>query len=167
MKASTAVRLLVMVVLGPGSAGVLWAGGAEHPVQGPAYKVVAVCPLVSLAEVKKLAPWAPHIDPFAKAEEEALGSTGSSCSYPTAHVQVMAFNQRMLDAARKSGTLEPVQGVGDEAWVRNNRNLFAELYARVGPHLLTVQTDISTNETFDSEKPTLIALAKAFVARLR
>jgi len=30
-----------------------------------------------------------------------------------------------------------------------------------------VQTDIGTNKTFDSEKPTLIALAKAFVAKLR
>lgn len=135
--------------------------------QGAAYKVVEVCALVSLAEVKKLAPWPPHIDPFAKAEEEAIGPQGSSCNYPTAHVQVMAFNQRMLDGARKAGTLEPVSGVGDEAWVRNNRNMFAELYARVGPHLLTVQTDIGTGKTFESEKPTLIALAKAFVSKLR
>lgn len=160
-------RFLVMVVLGLGSAGVLSPSDAAGSSQGAAYKVVQVCSLVPLAEVKKLAPWPPHLDAFAKPEEEAIGTHGSSCNYPTAHVQVMAFNERMLDAARKAGKLEPVAGVGDEAWIRNNRDRFAELYARVGPHLLTVQTDIGTNETFDSQKPTLIALAKAFVAKLR
>ena len=162
-----AVRLLIVVVVGLPSIRALAAIEAPGVPQGTAYKVVKVCSLVPLADVKKLAPWAPHIDPFAKAEEEAIGSTGSSCNYPTAHVQVMAFDQRMLDAAGKAGKLEPVPGVGDEAWIRNNRDRFAELYARVGPHLLTVQTDIGINETFDSEKPTLIALAKAFVAKLR
>ena len=136
-------------------------------MQKTPYKVVQVCALVPLQEVKKIAPWPAHIDPYAKAEEEAIGPQGSSCNYPTAHVQVMAFNQRMLDAARKARTLEPVSGVGDEAWVSNNRNMFAEIYARVGPHLLTVQTDIGTGKTFESEKPTLIALARAFVAKLR
>lgn len=163
----TAARLLIVMVLGLDTLGARVAIEAPRPVQGTGYKVVEVCALVPLAEVKTLAPWAPHIDPFAQAEEEAIGSTGSSCSYPTAHVQVMAFNQRMLDAARKAAPLEPVQGVGDEAWIRNNRDLFAELYARVGPHLLTVQTDIGTGETFDSRKPALIALAKAFAAKLR
>ena len=162
-----AARLLIMVVVGLGSIPPLAAMDVPGVPQGTAYKVVEVCALVSLADVKKLAPWPPHIDPFAKAEEEAIGSSGSSCNYPTAHVQVMAFNQRMLDAARKAGKLEPVPGVGDEAWIRNNRDRFAELYVRIGPHLLTVQTDIGINETFDSEKPTLIALAKAFVAKLR
>ena len=166
MMCHVAARLLIVVGLGLGSISALAAIDAPRPMQG-AYKVVEVCALVPLADVKKLAPWPPHIDPYAKAEEEAIGSTGSSCNYPTAHVQVMAFSQRMLDAARKAGKLEPVQGVGDEAWIRNNRDLFAELYARVGPHLLTVQTDIGTNKTFDSEKPTLVALAKAFVAKLR
>ena len=160
------LSLLFAVTLGPPATAALARIDAPY-AQGAAYKVIEVCALVPLQDVKKLAPWPPHIDLFAKAEEEAIGPQGSSCNYPTAQVQVMAFNQRMLDAARKAGTLEPVAGVGDEAWVRNNRNLFAEIYARVGPHLLTVQTDIGTGKTFESEKPTLIALAKAFVAKLR
>jgi hypothetical protein len=158
--------VLFAIVLGTQSTGIL--ARIDLPdAQGAAYKVVQVCALVPLQDVKKIAPWPAHIDPYAKAEEEAIGPQGSSCNYPTAHVQVMAFNQRMLDAVRKARALEPVSGVGDEAWVSNNRNMFAEIYARVGPHLLTVQTDIGTGKTFESEKPTLIALAKAFVAKLR
>ena len=44
---------------------------------------------------------------------------------------------------------------------------YAELYARVGPHLLTVQLNIPTGKTFETSKPSLIALAKAFAAKLR
>lgn len=139
----------------------------QKPAASGGYQVVKVCPLVSLAEVKKLAPWAPHLDPFAKAEEEALGAYGSSCNYPTVHVQVMAFRQQTIDALRKRGPLEPVAGIGDEAYVQNNRNNYAELYAKIGNHLLTVQRDIGTDETFETVKPSLIALGKAFAAKLR
>jgi len=57
--------------------------------------------------------------------------------------------------------------VGDEAYVHNNKERFAELYTRVGPHLLTVQMDIGTNQKFDTVKPSLIELAKVFAAKLR
>ena len=45
--------------------------------------------------------------------------------------------------------------------------LFGELLVKVGPHLLTVQMDISRGKTFDSLKPTLLELGKAFAAKLR
>jgi hypothetical protein len=79
----------------------------------------------------------------------------------------MAYRQQTVDAARKAGKLDPVAGVGDEAYVHNNKERFAELYARVGPHLLTVQLDIATNKTFETSKPALVELAKAFAAKLR
>ncbi len=163
-------------MINPWLTGVLAAAAWSAVVVGPlappsqtrdAYRVVAVCSLVSLAEVKKLAPWAPHLDAFAKAEEEAIGPQGSSCNYPTAHVQVMAYRQQTIDAARKSSTLEPVGGIGDEAYVRNNRDRYAELFARVGPHLLTVQLDIGDDQTFDEARPALVELAKAFASRLK
>lgn len=143
--------------------------GSRNPQPGASatYQVVSACSLVPLAEVKKLAPWAPHLDSFAKAEEEAIGTHGSSCNYPTAHVQVMAYRQQTVDAMRKTRKLEPVSGVGDEAYAHDNSGQFAELYARVGPHLLTVQLDIGTNETFETAKPSLIELARAFASRLR
>jgi hypothetical protein len=134
---------------------------------GARYQVVKACSLLSLAEVKKLAPWAPHMDPYAKAEEEPLGSYGSSCEYPTVGVQVMSFNRSTVDALRKQGEIESVAGVGDEAYVRNNRDNFAELFARVGPHLLTVQLSINSGKTFDATRPSLIEIGKAFASRLR
>jgi hypothetical protein len=152
---------LIVAILAPVSTH----AGAESQARG-GYQVVKVCSLLSLAEVKKLAPWAPHMDQFAEAEEEAIGTRGSSCNYPTAHVQVMAFSQQMLDGMRKAGATESVAGVGGAAYVRNNRNLFAEIIATVGPHLLTVQMGIGPNETYATAKPKLIALAKAFAAKL-
>lgn len=134
---------------------------------GSSYSVVEVCSLVPLAEVKKLAPWPPHMDAFAKAEEEAIGTRGSSCNYPTVHVQVMAFRQQTIDAARKSGRLEPVSGIGDEAYVRNNAGRYAELFARVGQHLLTVQLNIDDTQTFDKVRPALLELGKTLASRLK
>jgi hypothetical protein len=148
------------------AAGAVAYGLPQEP--GAKYQVVKVCSLLSLAEVKKLAPWAPHLDQFAKPEEEPIGSTGSSCNYPTVFIQVMAFQRSFIDAARKTEIpLEPVSGVGDEAYVRNNRGNYAELVAKVGPHSLTVQLSIDRNKTFESTKPSLIEIGKAYAAKLR
>ena len=135
---------------------------------GAKYQVVKVCSLLSLAEVKKLAPWEKHFDPFAKGEEEPIGTSGSSCSYPTLFIQVMAFNQSFIDTLKKRGAaLEPVAGVGEEAYVRNNSDRYAELVARVGSHSLTVQLNIERGKTYASAKPSLIAIAKTYAAKLR
>ena len=131
------------------------------------YQVVKVCPLVSVAEVKKFAPWAPQLDALAKAEEEALGNYGSSCNFPTVHVQVMSYRPQTIESAKKARRQDPVSGVGDEAYVANKRDEYAELIARVGPHLLTVQMDIGTGKTFDAVKPSLVELARLFVTKLR
>jgi hypothetical protein len=139
---------------------------AEKSAPQPAvYHVVKACSLMSAAEVKKLAPWPSQLDQFPP-EEEAIGTRGSSCNYPTAFIQVMAFSQGFLDAAIKSGATESVNGVGDLAYIRNNRDRYAELVARVGPHILTVQLNMGQNEAFEAAKPRLIAVAQAFAARL-
>lgn len=132
---------------------------------GGPYQVVKVCALLTVAEVKKLAPWEPMFDQM-KIEEEGFGG-GSSCSYPTATVQVMQFRQGTIDALNKQYKLEAVAGVGDAAWLRNNRDMFAELMAKVGPHLLTVQTSIDRGQTFETSKPELLNLGRAFAAKLR
>jgi len=163
--ARVAVRVLVMVALvvctGPTDIG---AAEAAAAVRGQ-YQVVKVCSLLTVAEVKKLAPWEPMFDQM-KVEEEAF-TGGSSCNYPSVTVQVMQFRQATIDALAKNGKLESVTGVGDGAWLRNNQNLFGEMLVKVGPHLLTVQADISRGKTFDTLKPTLLELGKAFAAKLR
>ena len=129
------------------------------------YQILKVCALLTVAEVKKLAPWEPMFDQM-KIEEEGIAG-GSSCSYPTATVQVMQFHQGTIDSLTKQYKLEVVAGVGDAAWLRNNRDMFAELMTKVGPHLLTVQTSIDRGQTFETSKPELLALGRAFAAKLR
>jgi hypothetical protein len=51
--------------------------------------------------------------------------------------------------------------------VRNNRGHFAELIAKVGPHSLTVQMSIERDKTLESTKASLIAIGKAYAAKLR
>ena len=146
---------------------VLAAGAVTYAGQAtPADKAVNVCSLVSLAEMKKLAPWPPDVDQHAKAEGVSLPQR-SMCVYPTAQVQVEPYAQQRIDIVRKRVRLDPVAGIGDEAYIGNNSNLFALILAKVGPHLLGVETDIPPGKTFDSVKPTAIEIAKVFVAKLR
>lgn len=153
---------LAMLLLGVG------ADADDLSPAGQKYQVVKVCSLLTLAEVKKLAPWQPLLDQFAKGEEEPIGTSGSSCNYPTVFIQVMAFQRSFIDNLKKTGVvLETVPGVGDEAYVRNNRDRYAELVAKVGPHSLTVQLSIERDKTFESSKPSLIAIGQAYVAKLR
>jgi len=160
---SRAFLTIVLGVVALCSTGLL----ARQQPAGPKYQVVKVCSLLTLAEFRKLAPWPPYMDSFATAKEEPIGPQGSSCNYPGADIQVMSFRQSMIDMAKKDGGLEPVSGVGDEAYVHNNQDRYAELYARVGPHLLTVQLDIPNGKKFDAIKPQLLELGKAFAGKLR
>ena len=146
---------------------VLAAGTVAYAGQATgSYQAVKPCSLVSLAEMKKLAPWPPSVDASAKAEEMALPQR-SLCVYPTAQVQIEPYRVQIIDSAKKTARLDPVPGVGDEAYIRNNQNLFAVIYAKVGPHLLTVEMDIAPGKTFETAKPTVIEIAKAFATKLR
>ena len=159
------VRHAIGTVLTIGALGGLVSSDALARQAPAGYTVVKVCGLLPVAEVKKLAPWPAHVDVM-KPEEESIGTTGSSCNYPSVFVQVLAYSQRMVDTLKKSSTLEPVPGVGDEAYVRNNKDYYAELVARVGPHLLTIQMSIERGK-FESAKPSLIELGKLYAAKLR
>lgn len=97
--------------------------------------------------------------------EEPVGSSGSSCNYPSVFIQILPFPQRTIDLARERGGLETINGVGDDAYFHNNANRYAELYVRAGTHLLTLQANV--DGTVESVKPGVVNLAKALVARLR
>jgi uncharacterized protein YdhG (YjbR/CyaY superfamily) len=124
------------------------------------------CSLLTRAEVKKLLPWPPQLEQFPN-EEEPIGTTGSSCGYPTVFIQVLPFSQRMIDSAKQRDKLEPVSGVGDEAYFHDNKNRYAELYVKTGKYLLTLQGDVPTGKTSESIKPAVVALARLLAERVR
>ena len=125
---------------------------------------VEVCKLVPKEEVKRHLPWIDILDQL-PIEEEAVGSSGSSCNYPTVLVQVLPFSQGSIDAVRRESPLEPIAGVGDEAYFRNNKNMYAELLVRVGSRMLTLQAN--GEGKLDTAKAQAIELAKVYVAALR
>jgi hypothetical protein len=126
---------------------------------------IDACSLLTKAEVKEYLPWPAHVDSL-PVEREDMGETGSACEYPTVRVQVLPYSRGFIDAAHKSRKPEPVTGVGDEAYISANRRYYAELVAKVGPRLLTLQASIPSEGTYESTKPKTIALAKALAAKL-
>ena len=108
--------------------------------QAPA-PAVKVCSLLTQVEVRKLIGGSNVMDNLFKPEEEAVAG-GSSCNYPDVLIQVIPFRQSTIDTVRKRGGLEAVSGVGEEAYLYDNRGNYAEIYVKVGPHLLTLQRSI-------------------------
>lgn len=128
------------------------------------------CSVLSRAEVRKLAPWSDQMERIFAQEEEDQFANGSGCEYPSIRVQIMSSSpqhwQRWVDTS-KNPTVERVAGVGDEAYIRDNKGLFAELYAKSGSQVISLQKNLGNGETTQTSKPQLIALAKALVAKLR
>ena len=58
-------------------------------------------------------------------------------------------------------------GVGDEAYFRDNRGEWGELYVRAGARVLTIQMDVPTGRTAAAIQPNTIALAKALLPKLK
>ena len=125
---------------------------------------IKACSLLPKEEVKKHLPWIPVLDNM-KIEEEPIGTSGSSCNYPSVFIQVLLFSQRTIDLARKKEGIETISGVGEEAYFHNNANRYAELYVKVGKYLLTLQANVDGK--IESVKPGVLNLAKALVAKLR
>lgn len=123
-----------------------------------------VCPLMPKEEVKKHFPWIPALDQL-PIEEEAIGTTGSSCNYPTVDVQLLPWSPHVVETLKKSGNVETAAGIGDAAWIRNNRGEYAEIFVKVGERLLTLQASIDGG--FEEAKPKLVALAREYVGKLR
>jgi hypothetical protein len=97
--------------------------------------------------------------------EEAVGARGSSCGYGTIELQVDAFaNDRITDVFKG---WEPVSGVGDRAYFRNNSNRFAEIVVVSGSHNMTIQLDVPDGKTGEARKPDVIALAKEILPNLK
>jgi hypothetical protein len=160
-------RTLVTVSL---AGGLLGASPAERqkPTSPAAQEQrVSACSLLPRAEVRKILPWPDLLDQF-KDEEEPIGATGSGCSFPSVYVQILSYGPTFLKSLRDQGEkLEPAPGVGDDAYLRDNKGRWAELYAKVGDRILTLQAGIPPGKKADDLKPALVALGKAYAAKLR
>jgi hypothetical protein len=131
--------------------------------QATASTPVRACSLLPKEEVKRHVPWEAMFD-FMEPEENAIGDSGSSCSYPTVEIQVLPSSSRIIDIARERGGLEAVSGIGDEAYFHNNSDEYAEMFVRVGRYIVTVQAD--ADDGIESSRPRAVNLARALVARL-
>jgi hypothetical protein len=131
--------------------------------QASASTAIRACSILPKEEVKRHVPWEAMFD-FLEPEEDAIGDSGSSCSYPTVHVQVLSSSSRILELARERGGLESISGIGDEAYFHNNRDEYAEVYVRAGRYIVTVQADV--DDRIETVRPGALNLARALVGRL-
>ena len=128
------------------------------------------CSVLTRAEVRKIMPWSDQMERIFPNEEEDQFANGSGCEYPSVRVQIMSTSpdqwQRWVDTS-KNPSVERVAGVGEEAYIRDNKGMFAELYAKSGPYLVSLQKSLKPGETTQASKAQLIALGQALVAKLR
>jgi hypothetical protein len=97
--------------------------------------------------------------------EDAL-PRGSACSYGGITLQIDPFPPATLEKQR-TPAWSAVPGVGDEAYFRDNRGEWGELYVRAGARVLTIQMDVPTGRTAAAIQPNTIALAKALLPKLK
>ena len=100
-------------------------------------------------------------------EEDQIGTHGTGCSYGGIYLQIDPFVRS--EQLRKSPGKEwqSVAGVGDTAFFRSNRDMYAELMVWTGSHHFTIQMSVPSGGTAESVKPTTIALANALIPKLR
>ena len=100
-------------------------------------------------------------------QEEPIGTHGSSCGYGGIHLQIDPF-RRSTDLRKSPGKdWQPVSGVGDTAFFRNNSDRFAELMVWTGTRHFTIQMDVPTGASGASIKPKTIELANLLIPKLR
>lgn len=101
---------------------------------------------------QKHLPWNAVVDRM-EPEEEAIG-----------FIHVLPRGKMAGPPSQNAG-YEPISGIGEEAYFRNNRNRYAELYVRVGNHTLTLQASADGN--IEAAKPRVVSLAQTLIAKLR
>lgn len=98
--------------------------------------------------------------------EDALGPSGSACSYGGITLQVDPFPTATLER-NVHKDWRPVPNVADAAYFHDNRGRYAELMLRSGTRVLTIQMDVPQGRTAASIQSNTVALAKAVVAKLK
>jgi hypothetical protein len=98
-------------------------------------------------------------------EEKIAGSGGTMCSYGDVIFQLDPFAAGNFDKLFSQWTA--VSGVGDRAYFRDNRGMFAEIAAISGKRVITIQMDVPTGGTPASIQPNVVGLAKAILGKLK
>jgi hypothetical protein len=152
-------------------------GGATAPVTGVCSVLtrellMKVAPASARAEIQSAKP----IDNYVNKELQAAGRAGrpemGSCSFGPIILAVNALTQpdqaRSLLRAQKSPyqRFEPVSGVGDEAYFRDNY-FVASLFVFVGSRSFGIEWIAPPGEKAMNIKPNVIALANAVLPQLR
>ncbi len=99
-------------------------------------------------------------------QEDSVSSSGSACTYGGITMQVDPFAPAVFEKQRGKDWV-PIAGVGDTAYFFDRRGRWAELYVRVGEHVLTIQMDIPMGRTAATVQPNVVALARAILPKLR
>jgi len=97
--------------------------------------------------------------------EEETSGTSSACEYGVVRLQHTPTGPGGERKAPKE--FEPLAGVGEKAFFRNNRNTYAELLVWSGAHYFTLQVSVPTGSTAEAIKPKTVALANAILRKLR
>ena len=97
--------------------------------------------------------------------KEEASATSSACEYGVVRFQHYPTRPGGTRTAPKD--FQPLPGVGEVAFFRNNRDTYAELMVWSGAHHFTLQVGVPTGSTAEAIKPKTVALANAILQRLR
>jgi hypothetical protein len=103
-----------------------------------------------------------------KPHGEPVGVAGSSCDYATTGLQIDPFAR--ADEMRRNSPgkdWQPLTGVGDTAYFRNNGGRWAELMVWTGAHHFTIQMGVPNGSTAEAIKPNTVTLAHAIIDKLK
>jgi len=160
------MRQVIACLLVIGSASIAMSASQARGDAAPG-KRISACALLTPDVMAKFDTGKPEILKMFKPEEEPVGVNGTYCEHGGIGLQVNPFARP--DDLRKSPPKDwqPVTGVGDTAFFRNNRNSYAELMVWTGPNHFTIQLHVPTGDTAESVRPKAIGLANAVIAKLR
>jgi hypothetical protein len=97
-------------------------------------------------------------------EEEALGTSGTACEYGAVRLQL--FPGRGGKRTISGKDFQPISGVAEGGYFRNNRDQYAELMVWTGKHSLDLQVSVPSGRTAEAIKADVVALANAIIAKL-
>lgn len=146
--------------------GAAWTQPGAKPAGGP--PGIRACALLTREMVTQFGTNTnPALLDLIPPQEDRIGESGTGCEYGGIYLQIDPFGR--ADQMRRSPPKDwqPVSGVGDTAYFRNNRNLFAELMVWSGARHFTIQMSVPTGGTAETVKPKAIAMANALIPKLR
>jgi hypothetical protein len=179
--------LAIGVLLGSAAGRELSAQSSKPAKQSAAGAPAPVCPLLSVAEVRKITGQDNYVRPWEVGPGEGIGG-GSACVYegpvnaaygegPPPIGFTLISGQNWTQGRRKVKLLpgckhEPLKGVGDDAFFESCPSKSAKkrtdpLYVKVGSNDLIIDMHVKPPATEASSRPTVVAFAKALAAKVR